>query len=320
MERGQLYPGKHKPVINYTEFERLQQILGRSTNTRAKQYTFTYRGLLRCGACGLAVTAEHKTNRFGSKYIYYHCTRKHRTWKCRQPSIEGRSLQQQMRTILERIYTPDAIHTWGSRKLERETVNFQATQEDRTKKLEHTIRDTETQVSNLTDIRIRGLIDDVEYEEKRSNLQQTIVRLNESLSRSCDEAKMFESQRLLLTFTNRAIFWFDMGCDEVKRRIIETVCSNPVLIDKIVSVEARKPFRMRTDVTAYPLLRVETDDVRTFAPNSAELKKEKLRITSMLDDAAELHAEPEMQDIVANIRWLVDHCEAPENQNSSRSA
>ena len=33
------------------------------------------------------VTAEHKTNRFGNRYVYYHCTKRRLDPRCPQPSI-----------------------------------------------------------------------------------------------------------------------------------------------------------------------------------------------------------------------------------------
>lgn len=63
---GQLHPGRHQPMITLGEFERIQAHFGRPIKARPKQTSFPFTGLIRCGACGLAITAEHKVNRFGS--------------------------------------------------------------------------------------------------------------------------------------------------------------------------------------------------------------------------------------------------------------
>ncbi len=75
---GQLHSGKQTPVVTLKEFEQVGRLLGRDQQIKPKRHAFAYTGLLRCGSCGLSVTAEHKTNRHGSKYIYYHCTRRNR--------------------------------------------------------------------------------------------------------------------------------------------------------------------------------------------------------------------------------------------------
>ncbi|MFY0610695.1 MAG: recombinase family protein [Hyphomicrobiaceae bacterium] len=314
-----LHPGKHKPMLSYNEFERLQQVVGRPEQARPKRYSFTYRGLLSCGVCGLSVTAEHKTNRHGTHYVYYHCTRKHRTRRCNQPSIEAKALHEQVRSLLTRLYTPATLHKWATNRLERDTAKLKTSAAERQEQLERTVADTESQLSNLTDLRIRGLIDDAEFEAKRQTLRDTINKLQARQQYTQQPSEMFEPQRLLLTFTNRAISWFDTGCDEVRRRIVKTVCSNPTLTDKTLSLEARKPFALAPAGPDSSLLRADTNVDPTKFPLSehsadvswtaTERHKHRQRLTVMMRAAAELHGEPEIQDIVANIKWLEEHCQ-----------
>jgi len=69
---GQLHKGKHKPMVTKKEFIKVQNLIHSPISTKPKQYKFKYTGLIQCGECGASITAEYKTNRFGSKYIYYH--------------------------------------------------------------------------------------------------------------------------------------------------------------------------------------------------------------------------------------------------------
>ena len=64
---GKTYPGKHIPMISIDEFKHVQQLLGRPGRPRETR-SFAYTGMIRCGECGLAVTAEKKINRHGSHY------------------------------------------------------------------------------------------------------------------------------------------------------------------------------------------------------------------------------------------------------------
>ena len=85
---GQTYPGKHEPVVNLDEFKRVQKLIERPGRSRPQRQVFAFTGMIHCGACGLMVTAEQKVNRFGSRYTYYHCTKRRLVPLCRQPSIE----------------------------------------------------------------------------------------------------------------------------------------------------------------------------------------------------------------------------------------
>ena len=103
---GNWYQGKHKPMITEEEFQRIQQLLGKGGRPRPQKHTFAYTGLIRCGECGGAITAEikeqvicsHCKHKFASKsrttcpkceipisemrqathlcYEYYHCTKR----------------------------------------------------------------------------------------------------------------------------------------------------------------------------------------------------------------------------------------------------
>src|SRR5579862_4499592 len=83
---GKSFPGKHRPMITTDDFERVQALLGRPGVPR-KTRVFAYTGMMRCGECGCAITAEEKTNRFGSRYTYYHCTKRRLRLDCSQPYL-----------------------------------------------------------------------------------------------------------------------------------------------------------------------------------------------------------------------------------------
>ena len=104
---GKISKGKHEPIVSTAEFDRVQAMLGRPKQEKRQAHSFAYRGLIRCGACGLQLTAEHKINRWGTRYMYYHCTRIHRTPRCTQPSIEAKDLDRQLRDALQTILIPE---------------------------------------------------------------------------------------------------------------------------------------------------------------------------------------------------------------------
>lgn len=103
---GEYYPGSHTPMVSKAEFDRVQELMQNRGNPKPKRYSFTYRGLLNCGECGAAVTAEHKTNHSGYHYIYYHCTRRKAGVRCRQRSIEEKRLEVQLRSYLSTLAIP----------------------------------------------------------------------------------------------------------------------------------------------------------------------------------------------------------------------
>ena len=100
----QSYPGKHELLVTLAQFERTQELLGKVDRARSKRHIFAYTGLMQCGACGGSVTAERKTNRYGTCYAYYHCTHKKANNPCREKWVEEGQLEEQVLVFLRSIY------------------------------------------------------------------------------------------------------------------------------------------------------------------------------------------------------------------------
>ena len=69
---GTLYEGRDPRLITLELFERVQERLDGTPYTRPRELQFAYSGLLTCGHCGAAITAELKKK----KYVYYRCAQR----------------------------------------------------------------------------------------------------------------------------------------------------------------------------------------------------------------------------------------------------
>ncbi|MEK7103342.1 MAG: zinc ribbon domain-containing protein, partial [Patescibacteria group bacterium] len=65
---------------------------------------FPFTQLARCGECGCAITAQYATNRWGTRYTYYRCTK--RQIKCSQPYLGADALTAQLQTLLQSVSLP----------------------------------------------------------------------------------------------------------------------------------------------------------------------------------------------------------------------
>ena len=262
---GQMCPGKHPAMITMDEFERVQQRLGRPRPPRPKNLQFTYRGLFTCGACGLGVTAERHTNRYGYQYDYYRCTRHKSNGFCRQPPVEVDDLERQIIRFLERLTLPSSLEEWAVALARRKTIDRRQVAEQARKCQEQNLAETVHQLENLTSLRLRDLIDDVEFTTKRQELHRERLRLEQALQNGqASGPEMFESLDLAISFSRRAVIWFRNGSAELKRLILKTVCLNLFLKDKRVIFEAAKPFRATDKQPKNPLRCPSRDDVRIF--------------------------------------------------------
>jgi site-specific DNA recombinase len=263
----QVYRGAHEPVVSVDEFERVQTLLRRSTQPRAKSRSFAFTGLIRCGECGFAITAEEKVNRHGTHYTYYHCTKRRADYHCRQPSVSLASLEAQIEQFLDQVTLPERIHDWAVKTISADEKAEQEVLEERSRTLHDAQERAERALENLTSLRVRDLIGDEEFLRERRKIGTENIRVRQQLEQS-QTAGEFEPLEALISFRSKAIEWFRAGDDDTKRFIFRIVGSNPVLRDKIVCVEAKKPFRLDLKTVSYPLLRSWRDDVRALWVNN----------------------------------------------------
>lgn len=298
---GHLYEGSHTPVVSKSEFEKAQRILGRNGPTRPQQLSFPYRGLFTCGACGLAVTAERKRKPSGRTYVYYHCTRMHRTPKCRQPSIEARALDRQVDDFLDRITIPQSVTDWLREHMQSAQQGIADARHAVTQKLAAQVESVKRQLSNLTDLRVRELVSDNEFEAKRETLQRELGKTEERAAEAENNKSTFEPLLILQILCNRARFWFTQADDATKRGILKILCSNPTLTDKKALFEAKKPFRDIVQIADCLNLLADVDDVRRTPDCAASAQNGVL-----LADVDDVRMAPDCADSAQNGVLLAD--------------
>ena len=120
---GNLYQGKHQPLINQELFEKAKAQLKRDQIVREnKEFAFTK--LFTCGYCGSGISAEEKWKLLkdgtSAHYIYYGCSRG-RDRNCKNKYIREEELITELLKILDKVN----INELGMRqKLEDEIKRF----------------------------------------------------------------------------------------------------------------------------------------------------------------------------------------------------
>ena len=106
---GEIHEGKYEPIIAKKLFDKVQEILKQRGRPRHKTKIEpqVFCGLLRCGTCGMMITGEYKVKKQknGNEhyYIYYHCTKKRKGFKCSEPCIRQEVLDKQISSLLQKI-------------------------------------------------------------------------------------------------------------------------------------------------------------------------------------------------------------------------
>ncbi|MFH1677959.1 MAG: recombinase family protein, partial [Patescibacteria group bacterium] len=106
---GEIYEGKHEPIIAKKIFDKVQEILKQRGRPRKKSKIEPqiFCGFLRCGTCGMMITGEYRVKRQknGNEhyYTYYHCTKKRKGFKCYEPYIRQEELDKQISSLLQKV-------------------------------------------------------------------------------------------------------------------------------------------------------------------------------------------------------------------------
>ena len=99
--QGELYEGKHEPMISKDLFDKVQRVMARrGKKNRKRKHEFPFIGLMQCGTCGCAITAELQKG-----HHYYRCTKK--KGNCSEKYLREESLLEQVRIIVEKVSLPD---------------------------------------------------------------------------------------------------------------------------------------------------------------------------------------------------------------------
>ena len=297
--KGQLYSGSHIPIVTKSEFDRAQSLLSNVATTKQKALSFPYTGLFKCGACGLSITAERKWKPSGKRYEYYHCTRKHRTPKCTEPAINGVEFDKQICEFLDRIVLPSDISNWLINAMSEHAMQMASHSEKIASCATELVKAKERQLSNLTDLRIRDILSQEEFDSKRSDLQIELAAAKENALETSRQTKGLEPVQILGMFNTRAKDWYSLANDRQKRRLLNILCQNPSLKDRKALLFAKKPF-------------VEMEKIVKFHDCAEACKTSELQLADIVpitrEQIKKLHkvaADPETVILVSEIRAFI---------------
>ena len=174
---GEIHEGKHEPIIAKKLFDKVQEILKQRGKPQKKEkIPKAFTGLLRCGECGMMITAEIQKG-----HIYYRCTKKNKAVRCTQPYIREEELDRQLSKMIQKVSLPQ---DWAEELLkmaekdEKEAAQSCAAfvQEAREK-----IREINIKVQRLLDAYLDQDIDREEYRQRKAKLMSEKKTLEEKI-------------------------------------------------------------------------------------------------------------------------------------------
>lgn len=244
--KDQLIEGKHPPMVNLDEFDKVQSILGRDGKPRSKTHEFSFTGTIRCGECGCLITGTKKTKYVKAEdkmkdYVYCHCTKQKTGYKCEQPRIPLSELDRQINEQIKTLTILPEFRDWALDYL-REKNDLEI--ENRTKiygRQSKTLIQVQAELDNLTKMRYRELIDDGEYLRNKKDLSAKIKKLKKNVRDTEKRAEDWvELTDRAFDFATYARIHFANGDIQKQKEIIRTLGITFTLKDKILSIEPKE--------------------------------------------------------------------------------
>ncbi len=275
---GTWYDGKHQKMITEDEFNKVQMLLGRKGRPRPRSRSFDYTGLLNCGECGAAITAEEKfqiicpecKQKFASQnksccpkcqiqidqmkspkllhYVYYHCT-KRKNPDCSQGSMRVEDLENKIDNLLSKIQISERFQEWAFTYINELNDKESVENESILHSLQMARADCETRLNNLLKMKISPqnadgeLLNDADYRKQKDLLEKERDDINRKLQGNEYQADNWRtSAEKTFDFACHARHNFETGSVQVKRELLARLGSNLRIKDKNVLVDLEKPL------------------------------------------------------------------------------
>jgi len=263
---GRTYLGAHEPMVTAEEFQRAQEILGRPAKPRPEKHAFPYTGLIICGHCGGQVTAEVHVKPSGRAYTYYHCTHQKTGRPCRERAISAAQLEGQLASMLGRLSMPPPVLEWLLKKAHQQMAGEEVRREQVLAAQRAALDSTRRQEQTLLDLRLRDLITDEVFRQRRNALEKNRLDLERRLQTATNPAAHDLAAKVdeIIRFGETARATFTSGTQVQRRAILEAIASNYTLMSRKVACQLEKPFELLIEANGISHWQTIVDDLRTW--------------------------------------------------------
>ncbi|MHB8276497.1 MAG: recombinase family protein [Candidatus Humimicrobiaceae bacterium] len=260
--KGKDYQGSHEPVVSQEEFEIVQALLGKKAKAKKIKHDFAYTGLIRCGECGCLYTAQTNVKYIKStgqikKYNYYHCTRRKQDINCSQnKSIREDILDEMIDEELKKYNIMPEFRDWALEALSEMHKDEVSDRNEIYKSRQRAFEDIQKQIDNLIDMKIKGQINDEEYDSKRNLLLKDKAKIRIKLDETKDRTdNWLDITEKAFKFVTNLSETFNQGNSKTKMNILMALGKNITIIDGKLSIE---PFEWLIPIKeSYPKLEAE---------------------------------------------------------------
>ena len=235
---GKFYKGTHKPLIAKELFEQVQDVLfGRRGKTRQQKHSWAFQGLVSCGHCGCAMTAEIKKGR----YVYYHCTG--HKGNCPEKYVREEELARQFGAALSKIKFDEKILEWVVTALRESHKDEKKYHDDIITRLQQEDTKIQNRVDAMYVDKLDGKISQEFFDQKFDAWRMEQLEIQRKIDKHKNSNFAYlENGIKILELAQRATELYEKQEMQEKRKLLNYVFSNSTWKHGMLHPNYRQPF------------------------------------------------------------------------------
>ena len=233
-----LYQGHHGPIVSRTLFDAVQAVFAAANKPRFTKRRHAFAGLLSCGRCGCAITAEITKG----KYVYYHCTGYR--GRCGNTYVREEDLARLLGEIVRQVEIPPDVATMidsATRDSQADEHRCQRAAVDRLERRQDTLQ---AKLDRAYDDRLAGTISDDLWNRKSKVWESELDATRDSLATQDQAAESDHAATAasILELSQQAYALYVRQDRAEQRRLLNTLLSNCTFDRGSLTPTYNKPF------------------------------------------------------------------------------
>ena len=259
---GELYEGKHEPIITKKLFGQCQEVMARKAKPKSpKLKPYMYRGLFYCGECGCFITTETQK---GNNYL--RCTK--RKVHCTQPYAREDAITGQIKEVIKKISLPSSVVEMCVQELEKQHTERTQAERSFVQATRGELLDINQKLDRLLDLHLSESLSQTEYITKKERLimkKKDLEGKLSSLERKSDG--WFElSKRFIKSLDIKEVSALLENPEHILH-FLKNSCSNPSLANRSLNINLKAPWIFADELNQS--LKLKPPDRKSFTNENA---------------------------------------------------
>ena len=256
---GELYPGKHQPLISKKLFDKVQAVmshkcwsLNSNRDPASRHYRwFTFSRLIRCGECNNHITTETQVKRYkngtNQTFTYFRCSKFANQGSCSQPYLNQNLALKDLLAICQTVSLPEKSGQWLLNELTKDELKAKGNLNQLKAKLNLQLDELNQKLNKLLNLYLDTNISQEDYLQKKNELisqrktiEEQLLNLSEFQNDNIQKAKDFVRLTIQAGKISKQYLKIAENEDHQENRIepkelanpcLETAATNPIVTE-----------------------------------------------------------------------------------------